>query len=384
MSCKILYVINEAYFFIAHRLPAVDAIEGLGFEVHVAAPKMHTWAPDDFDISQLRDLGFTYHELPLSRRGLNLFQEFRTIIEIWRIYRRLRPSIVHLMTIKPILYGGMVARLAHIPVVVASVTGLGQVFVSSGMMATILRKLVVWFYRIASGHPCFRALVENPDNRETLDELGAVPKHLTRVINGTGVPLDQFPPTPLPLGSPIVVLASRLIREKGVEDFVAAAALVKEFGCDARFVLVGDVKPDNPSSIPKGQLREWEKAGLVEWWGRREDIAHIFSQARVVCLPTRYGEGIPRSLIEAASCARPIVATDAPGCREIVRDGENGLLVPIGDQTALANALARLIKDKELCERMGLSGRELVIKQFSVEIVVKQTRSAYLDALGIS
>ena len=381
MTRRLLYVINEAYFFMAHRLPAVKAVEGLDFEIHVAAPRSHTWAPTDFDLSQLSDAGFIYHELPLSRRGLNPFQELRTIFALWRMYDRLRPDMVHHLTIKPIIYGGIAARLAGVPVVIASVTGLGQIFVADGILAAALRKLVVWLYKLAAKHPRFRALVENPDDRATLDRLGAVPRHLTTVINGTGVPVDKFSPKPLPVGSPIIVLASRMIREKGIEDFVAAAAIVRQRGSEARFVLVGDSKADNPRSIPEAQLREWDRSGIIEWWGRREDIPNVFAQASVVCLPTRYGEGIPRSLIEAASCARPLVATDAPGCREIVRNEENGLLVPIGDQLALANALERLIDDPALRLRMGNLGREIVCKNFSVETVTGQTRAVYLDAL---
>jgi glycosyltransferase involved in cell wall biosynthesis len=382
MSRRLLYVINEAYFFMAHRLPAVKAVEGLGFEIHVAAPAGHTWAPEGFEISQLSDAGFTFHELPLSRRGLNPIQELRTIFALWRIYRKLKPDMVHHLTIKPIIYGGLAARLAGVPVVIASVTGLGQIFVAKGFLASGLRKLVVWLYRLVTGHPRFRVLVENPDDRDTLDRLGAVPRSLTTVINGTGVPLDEFSPNPLPDGPPIVVLASRMIREKGIEDFVMAAELLKQRGRNVRMVLVGDSKADNPRSVSEAELQAWNDAGVVEWWGRREDIPAVFAQASVVCLPTRYGEGIPRSLIEAASCARPLVATDAPGCREIVQDGDNGLLVPIGDQIALANAIERLIEDPVLSERMGKRGRELVREKYSVETVINQTRAVYLDALG--
>ena len=374
---KLLYIVNESYFFMSHRLPIARAARAAGYQVHVAAPEDHVWAPEGFTVQALRDAGFAFHPIPLSRRGTNPWQEARTLIALWRLIRGLRPELVHLLTIKPLLYGGLAARLLGVPGVVAAVTGLGQVFVSSGATAGLLRRLAVMAYRVATGHPNGRVIVQNAGDMETLARSGAVRPERMVLIRGSGVSLSAFAPSPEPDGPPLVILPARMIWEKGVAEFVEAARLLRARGVEARFALVGDSKASNPRAVPQPTLEKWSREGGVEWWGRRTDMARVFAGAHIVCLPSTYGEGVPKVLIEAAACGRPIVACDIPGCREITHQGENGLLVPPGDTEALAAALARLIENSDLRRRFGARGRELVEAGFSEDRVVRATLEVY-------
>jgi len=379
---KLLYIVNESYFFMSHRLPIARAALGAGYEVHVAAPEDHVWAPRGFTVEALRDAGFAFHPIPLSRRGTNPWQELKTLIALWRLLAELRPELVHLLTIKPLLYGGLAARLLRVPAVVAAVTGLGQVFVATGVRAGLLRRLAVAAYRVATGHPNGRVIVQNAGDLETLRRSGAVVPGRLVLIRGSGVSLRTFTPEPEPSGPPLVILPARMIWEKGMAEFVAAARSLRARGVTARFALVGDSQASNPRAVPEATLQQWSEEGVVEWWGRRTDMPRVFAEAHVVCLPSTYGEGVPKVLIEAAACARPIVACDIPGCREIVHDGENGILVPPGDTEALAAALARLIEEPALRRRMGVRGREVVEAGFTEEQVAAATLEVYRALLG--
>ena len=374
-------MVNEAHFFMSHRLAVAKAALAAGYEVHVAAPEDHVWAPETFSVEAVREAGFTFHGIPLSRRGTRPWQELKTVAALVRLYRAVRPQLVHLVTIKPILYGGVAARIVGIPAMVGAVTGLGQVFTARGLWPTVLRTCVTFAYRIAMGHRNGRVIVQNSGDRQALIAVQAVAPERVILIRGSGVSLERFSPTPEPAGIPLVVLPARMIWEKGIGDFVEAGRLVREAGLGARFALVGRTHSDNPRAVPEGQLRAWHDSGMIEWWGWRDDMASVFASCHVVCLPSGYGEGVPRALIEAAACTRPIVATNIPGCREIVRDGKNGLLTPVGDVPALAAALTRLIEDGDLRRRMGAAGRLIAEDGFSEADIAERTVALYRDLL---
>jgi glycosyltransferase involved in cell wall biosynthesis len=378
MTKRLLFVVNEAFFFLAHRMPAARAAKQLGYEIHLAAPPDHAWAPPDFDVATFADHGIHFHPIPLSRRGTNPFVEMRTVFAINRLCRELDPEIIHGLTIKPILYGGLVARWRHIAGAVFSITGLGKVFSSRGPRIAIIRTLVTFGYRFAFAHRNAAILVENSEDGATLVQLGSCAPEQICVTNGTGVPLDEFVPIPESVTDrPIVVLAARLIWDKGVGEFAEAARILMANGTPCRMVLVGDTKSENTDSVSEADLKSWQAEGILEWWGLRDDMPLVFGMANVVCLPTKYGEGIPRSLIEAAACQRAIVTTNAPGCREIVDDGENGILVPLADGKALATAIEKLVRDPSLRAKMGRKGRAMAEAQFSVESVQSKTLVAY-------
>lgn len=376
---RILYVVNEAYFFYSHRLPVARAARDEGFEVHVAAPPDHVWAPVGFDVQALRDEGLIFHPIPLSRRGTNPFKELVTIAALYRLYRKVRPTLVHHLTIKPVLYGGILCRLLRVPGVVSAVTGLGHVFVARGARGAVLRIGVELAYRLALGHTNGRVIVQNLDDGETLVGVGAVPQARVALIRGSGVPLEEFTPSPELDTAPLVIFPARLIWEKGVGEFVEAARRLRAAGVSGRFALVSDTKAGYPRAVPETQLRAWQEAGIVEWWGRRDDMPEVFRQSHIVCLPSSYGEGVPRVLIEAAACARAIITTDVPGCRDIVRHEENGLLVPPKDVDALVEALRSLLAQPELRHRFGARGRAMAEREFAVEQVVERTLAIYRD-----
>ncbi|MBU4220137.1 MAG: glycosyltransferase family 4 protein [Euryarchaeota archaeon] len=373
LPCKLLFVVNDATYFISHRLPIAIAARNEGFDVHVAAP-------EGYATTAIVDAGFTYHPIPLTRKGTNPWKEFNSIIALLRLYCRLQPYLVHHVTIKPMIYGGIAARLMQVPAVINAVTGLGYVFIAKGFKALLLRSAVKLGYRAAFSNRNQRVIFQNPDDSSTFLKAGIVASRDIVLIRGSGVDTSIFAPQPEPQVTPLVVLPSRMLWDKGAGEFVNAAKLLQAKGVVARFVLVGETDPGNPAAVPTVQLEAWRDSGVVEWWGRSNNIPAIFAQAHVVCLPS-YREGVPKVLIEAAACGKSIVTTDVPGCREIVRHGENGLLVPVRDSKALADALQILIENPALRAQMGARGREIAVAEFSEEQVIKETLSVYNELL---
>jgi len=384
MNSKIkraLFIINECHFFLSHRLTTARAAKAAGFEVHVAAPDTHVWAPEGFSVEEITRAGFTYHRISLSRRGTNPIQELVTFVSIWRLLRNLRPELVHTLTIKPVLYGGIAARLSGVPALISAVTGLGQIFTERSFRASVVRWLVGRLYSLATGHVNGRVIVQNPEDGEQLAALGAVHKDRLKLIRGSGVALDQFRLTDDPGGKPIAILPARLIWEKGVQEFVDAARILRRRGVDARFALVGDSHSSNPRAVPVTDLQKFAEEG-VEWWGRRADMADVFASVHLVVLPSTYGEGVPKVLIEAAASGRPVIATDIPGCREIVRHDVNGFLVPSHNPEALADAMGSLIADREKRQSFGQNGRKIAESDFDEHQVAASTIDVYRELLG--
>lgn len=377
MAHKVLFVFNEAYFFFWHRLKLAQAVQAAGHEVHIAAPADHVWAPDGFSVEIFKDLGFHFHPVPLARRGTNPFVDARTLVALFRLMRALSPDLVHFATIKPNLYGGIAARLARVKSVAYSVTGLGQVFIARGALAWVTRAYVSILLRVAFGHRNSRIIFLNPDDRDRLVAVGVADPARSRIISGEGVDLARHAPRDEPAGVPIVLLCARLIWEKGVGDFVEAARLLRNEGVQARFALVGETRPANPRSVPRSTIEGWVSEGVVEWWGYRSDIETVLAEGHVVCLPSKYGEGVPRILQEAAASGRAVVATNIPGCRDAVQDGVTGFLIPAGDVNALADRLRSLVTDDPLRRKLGQAGRRLAEAAFGQDEVVRATVRVY-------
>jgi glycosyltransferase involved in cell wall biosynthesis len=373
-SKKILFLVNELDFFLSHRKPLAVAAKRAGFEVHVAGPRSQ--AEDKIGAA-----GFTFHHIPMTRSGARISQEAATLWSIYRLIRSLRPDIIHNVALKAVLYGGIAARLARTPVVVNALTGLGYVFIAQDLKRRVLRKWIMLGLRFGFSQRRHRLILQNHDDPLVFLNASAVKEEEIVVIRGSGVDMNEFKPELEPPGTVTVVLVSRMLWDKGVGEFVAAAREHKRRGGGARFVLVGDSDPGNPAAVPVAKLEEWGGEGVVEWLGHRDDIAAIFSASHIVCLPS-YREGLPKVLIEAAACGCAIVASDVPGCREIVRDGINGLLVPVRDPLALADAVGRLAQDAALRREMAQKGRELAVNEFSVEKVVRETLTVYGELLA--
>ena len=371
---KILFVVNDAPFFVSHRLPLALAARDAGYEVHVATP--------DSPLSpMLLKHGLHFHAISLHRSSTRLWKELKSFRAMLNLCRRLQPDLIHLVTIKPVLYGGVAARLARVPAVVFAVPGLGHLFVQEGFKARLLRSIAKRTYRYAFGHPHAKIIFQNPDDQSLMEQAQLLTAEDSILIRGSGVDMNTFIPHPELEGVPVVVLAARMLWEKGVGEFVDAARQLQEQNIEARFILAGESDPGNPSAVPVWQLEQWHDSGVVEWWGTCDDMPRIFAEAHMVCLPS-YREGLPKVLIEAAACGRPIVATDVPGCREIVHHEENGLLVPARNATALAAALRRLITSAALRQFLGQRGRELAVRDFSLDKVVNQTMAIYSELLS--
>lgn len=364
-----LFVVNDFGFFLSHRLAIAERAQEEGFEVWVAAagvpPKI------------LSERGLNAVSVPMSRRGVNPFSELRSFRALWQLFRRLHPDVVHLVTIKPVLYGGIMARLAGVPALVSAISGLGSVFTSDDRGVGLMCRVVKMMYRVALGHPNQAVILQNVDDRQALISSGGLRADKAVLIRGSGVDLAQMPLREEEPGVPIVVFAARLLLEKGVVEFVEAARRLRNRGVSARFWLVGDPDPGNPYSVSPEHVKVWAAEGGVEVLGYRSDVPELYAQAHVVTLPSYYGEGLPKTLIEAAACGRAIVTTDHPGCRDAIEEKVTGLLVPVRDATALADALQALIEDSARRQKMGRAGRALAEREFAVDKVVDAHLAIY-------
>lgn len=371
---KILFLITEDWYFWSHRLSLARAVRDVGYEVLVAT-RVRQYG------ELIRKEGFKVLPIRLQRNSKNPLREIFAILELIIIYFKERPDLVHHVALKPVLYGSWVAKITRVPAVVNALAGLGFVFIAQGWKASIIRKCINVGYKIAFSSTNSKVIFQNPDDISTFLNAAVVASKNTKLIKGSGVDISFFSPASEPEGPPLVILASRMLWDKGVREYVEAAQILLDSGVVARFALVGASDQDNPAAVKRVELERWKNSGVVEWWGRCDDMSSIFGQSHVVCLPS-YREGLPKVLIEAAACGRAIVTTDVPGCREIVRDGENGFLVPARDSKALANALKKLIENPTLRACMGRRGREIVVEEFSDKKVIEQTLSVYRELLS--
>jgi glycosyltransferase involved in cell wall biosynthesis len=368
---KLMFLVTEDWYFWAHRLPQARAARAAGFAVSVAT---RVAAHGE----RIQAEGFALHTLGWRRGSANAFAALAAIREIAALYRRERPDLLHHVSQKPILIGSIAARLAGRRRVVNALTGLGFTFAAATFKARAIRTFLVLALRLAASHPGIRFLVENPDDGALLRRLGIVLPDQVILIRGSGVDLARYDPLPEPPSPPIVIgCATRMLRIKGVAELVAAFRRLRLQGCAAVLLLAGASDPENPASIPPDQLRAWATEPGIEWLGQVEDITTLWRRAHIAALASQGGEGIPMSLMEAAACGRPLVATDVPGCREIVVEGETGLLVPPGDIDALAGALRRLIDDPDLRASCGLNARLRVADGLDAASVGRQTVDVY-------
>lgn len=374
MGRKLLFLQTEDWSFWSHRMPLARAARAAGYEVVVAVRV-------DAHGELIRADGFRVISLDWRRNSVNPFGELRMLLAIIRLYLQEKPDIVHQVTAKPIFYGTIAARLGGVRAIVNTLTGLGSIFSSHRWKARLLRPGMRFAFRVALAASNSRTIFQNRDDLALFVSGGLVDSGKAALIRGSGVDVVMFRPLPEPDGTPLVVLPARMIWEKGVGEFVEAARILLAGGVRARFALVGDRDSENPAAIPAARLAQWKKEGPVEWWGNRGDMPEVYAQTHIVCLPTYYGEGLPKALLEAASCARALVAADVPGSREVVRHEDTGLLVPPKNVPALAAALKRLIEDKPLRRRLGDNARQAACNEFSQEKVAEETLKVYQDLL---
>lgn len=373
MTRTLMFVVNVDWFFLSHRLPIAQEAVRQGYKVHIA-----TGLTDK--LNELERHGLVVHPLALDRSSTGLASAWHTLVQLWKVFRAVRPDLVHLVTIKPVLLGGVAARLAAVPAIVAAVSGLGFVFMARGFRAAARRSLVGVLYRMALGHHNLMVIFQNPDDLRSVAKLAHLPDSKVAMIRGSGVDLERYALAPPSEGVPVAVLPARLLTDKGVCDFVQAARLLRRRGCHARFALVGTVDLANPTSVAQAELDAWVREGVVEWWGYRSDMPQVLTAARVVVLPS-YREGLPKVLLEAAACARVVVTTDVPGCRDAIDPGVTGVLVPVRNPAALADALESLINNPAQCQAMGKAGRALAERAFDVRRVVAAHLRIYQELI---
>ena len=365
---KILLFANTDWYLYNFRLALAEALRSRGDQVVLVSPE-GAYAP------RLQELGFHWVCFPLKRRGLNPLDEVWTLVRLFKLYRRENPDLVHHFTVKCILYGSLVSHLLGIRRVVNSVTGLGYVFTEGDGARPWLHGLIKVFYRLVL-RPTW-VIFQNPDDQAIFLENRLVDTQRMALIRGSGVDIQRFSPRPESMERPLVILPARLLWDKGVGEFVEAARRLRADDLHARFALVGDSDEGNPASVHISQLRAWENEGVIEWWGWRNDMAAVYAQAHIVCLPSHYREGMSKTLIEAAACGRPIITCNVPGCKEVVQPGISGLLIPPHNAPALAEAMKRLIQNPDERKSMGAFGRKIAEDEFSMELVLSQTLAVY-------
>lgn len=372
MADRLLYVVNDAGFFCSHRLPLALAARDAGYEVAVACPA-------DAKAARITAAGLAHIDLPLGRGKLDPMGELTALRALDRIVAGFDPALVHLITSKPIIYGGLITRRRRIPAV-AAVSGLGHVFIDNSAKSRLLRRAALTGYQLAMDRPGLYPIFQNRDNLALFQAAGAV-REAPTLIRGSGTDLARFDPAPAANPVPRLVLPARMLYAKGVAEFVEAARALRSAGVRAEFVLVGDPDPANPASIPEAQLRAWHAEGVVRWEGYRADIEQVLREADIVVLPS-HNEGFPKTLIDASAAGRAVVTNDVTGCRDAIVAGETGLLVRPHDPADLARGMRELIEDEVKRRAFGAAGRKLAEQHYAIEAIAAQHLALYDKALG--
>jgi glycosyltransferase involved in cell wall biosynthesis len=377
---KLLFLVTEDWYFCSHRLPVARAARDDGFEVVVATRvRNHD--------RQIYDEGFGLRPIAWRRRGDGLFGAVRAVAAIARLYRSEQPDILHHVALKPVLFGGAARALAFrgaadMPASIDAVMGLGAGFTATTLAARLRRPALGIALRLAAQSGRGRVVVQNAEDCGALTACGIDPRRIA-LIRGSGVDIGHFAPLPMPQTATVTVaLVSRMLRDKGVLDAAAAIRRLRSRGLAVELVLAGPTDPDNTGSLSAASLSALAAEPGITWLGAVADVRSVWRRAAIAVLPSTYGEGVPKALLEAAACARPIVASDVPGCREAVRPGESGVLVPPRDVGALADAIAMLVADPARREAMGQAGRELIASRFADEIVARETLALYHAAIA--
>ena len=369
----ILYLVTEDWYFWSHRLPIARAARDAGAQIFVAA------CMNDHK-ERIEAEGFQAVDIPFDRSGLNPLRDFGTLSAIVKTYRQVRPDLVHHVAVKPVLYGSIAALITSVPAIINAMAGLGFLFISQSRKARMIRSVFQKVFAILGNRHNTRLIVQNRDDRAIFEQIGIRSEKLI-LIRGSGVDVDAFTPTPEPDGTPIALCVSRMLKDKGIYELVEAARILKERNVPIKIRLVGGTDA-NPTSIPLAQLERWAADGIIEYAGHSNDIAGEYSRSHIAVLPS-YREGLPKSLLEAAACGRPIVATDVPGCRDVCVNGKTGILVPVKESMLLVNALGHLAFSSTIRKSFGKTAREKVVSEFSEEIVVYKTLNLYQYVLRI-
>ena len=371
MNNRVLIVVNKAGFYLSHRREIGSELVRRGYEVSLVAPF------DSAAEAELEKDGLKLIEWKMNRSGKNPLNELKCFLSLCRIYKKYKPALVHHVTQKPVLYGSLAARITGVRRVINAVSGMGSAFISGGLLS----RCMFLAHKVAHAGRSCRTIFQNRDDLGEFVSRGMVRRSQSRLIRGSGVDPNEWIPAHEGLSkAPVVIVVCRMLYDKGIREAVEAASILQQRGVKMELHLVGGLDPDNPRAIPEKQLLEWTQSSNVKWLGEQEDVLSCLQFARIACLPS-YREGLPRSLLEAASCGLPIVTTNVPGCREIVINGYNGTLVTCGDSMELAEALSAMLHDADLCKRYGENGRQMIINECSIDKVVADHMLIYKELL---
>ena len=362
---KIILAANTDWFLYNFRHALMHELRAQGYEVLLVSP------PGKF-VSRLQAEGFRWLPWKLEPHSVAPWRELLSFLHIAQIYRLECPDIVHHHTIKSVLYGSLAAALVGVPAVVNTISGRGYVFLGQGWQPRWIRWLIAPFYRYALRVISSAVIFENRADRQFFRDADFVLPERAHLIEGVGIDPQRFAPTPEPDEPILVLMAARILWAKGVGVFVEAARLLHQ-RMTLRMVLVGDPDPTNPASVDEAILQAWQREGVIEWWGWQQDMERVYPQSHIVALPTMYGEGVPTTLLEAAACGRPLIATDLPGCRAVVKDGQTGFLIPPNDPESLAQAIERLAHNPDLRACLGSAARDLALEKFTREQINQAT-----------
>lgn len=367
---KLISLCNTDWYFYNYRLPVDNLLKCKGYEIVVVSP------PGEY-VEKIQKAGFRWRPIRMSRSGANPISEMDTIVQLVKIYQEERPDIVHHFTIKCNLYGAIAAKVAGITSVVNSIAGLGYIFASNAVKAKFLKPLGYWGYKRTLRFS--KVIFQNSVDFKNFVEKGYVDDSSAYLIRSSGVDLIKFSPTPFQRDCVNILVGSRMLWTKGIGEFVEAARIVKAKYPHINLLLAGDVDPGNPASISKKQMGEWHEEGVVQWLGFQHNMAELINNCHVACFPSKHTEGTPKFLVEAAACGRPIITTNNRGCKEVVDVGKNGLLIPKGNASALAEAILTLVETPSLIEEMGRNSRRKAENEFSVQKVAEETHFVYQE-----
>jgi glycosyltransferase involved in cell wall biosynthesis len=350
-------------------------VQAAGYEVHVAGA-------DAGAVDKIEELGFTFHKMDLNRGGINPFADLIPFIKLVFFLAKQRPDILQCVSIKQVLYGATAGTIVGLKNIVCLINGLGYAFEGNDFKGKVIKKIAIALYQNALALPGIRVIFQNPDDQNYFIENKIVEKEKTVLIRGSGVDMTKFAPTPQPNNDvPVVLFVGRLLKSKGIFDIIEAAKILKADGIKFTLRVVGEPDDRNPEAISKEEITKLHKEGIVDWVGRQSDMPKFYREADIICLPTLYKEGLPLTLLEAASIGRALIATDVPGCREIVKHEVNGLKVLPKNPELLSEAIKRLVSDTDLRKKYGQAGSAIVRNEFSAEIIQRQLLLTYESLL---
>jgi len=375
---KVILFANTDWYLFNFRRSLALALQDEGYDVLLLSPSGE-YGP------RLRALGLRWQPLQMDRRSVNPLRETALLLRVAMLLRHERPALLHNFTIKSAVYGSLAARMARVPARINAVDGLGYVFASNDRKARVLRPAVRALLRSALRGRNTRLILQNPDDKAAFEQFKLVESSRVKLIPGAGVDCTRFTPRTTRCNGanqPVrILLAARLLWEKGIAEYAQAARVLQAQGRNVRFLLAGTPDPGNPAAVPEATLREWVEEGVLEWLGHVGNMRELYASVDIVVLPSYYREGIPTSLTEGAACGLPLITTDMPGCREVVTDGEDGLLIQPRDAEALASAIARLLDSPELAARLGHAARAKALDVFDEQIIIRRTLDVYRKLL---